>query len=114
MTGPAEVVFEGVLAPELLGLEAIPPDPGSGEAELGATPEPSLEATSAASAAAAAADIECATACVQGCVRPEACASAEARARVAALLEGRSLDELVALATAAAAERAGRPAGGNG
>jgi hypothetical protein len=33
---------------------------------------------------------------------------------VAALLEGRSLDELVALATAAAAERAGRAAGGDG
>jgi diaminopimelate epimerase len=116
MTGPAEVVFEGVLAPELLGLEAIPPDPGSAEADsgsakagLGATPEPSLDAASPP-----AAEIECATACVQGCVRPEACASAEARARVAALLEGRSLDELVALATAAAAERAGRAAGGDG
>jgi hypothetical protein len=38
-------------------------------------------------------------ACVQGCVRPEACPSAEARARVQQLLEMRSLDELVAIAT---------------
>jgi diaminopimelate epimerase len=109
MTGPAEVVFEGVLAPEWLGLEATPPDPATAQPDPGAPAEPPPEAASAA-----AAEIDCATACVQGCVRPEACASAEARARVAALLEGRSLDELVAMATAAAAERAGRPAGGDG
>jgi diaminopimelate epimerase len=55
--------------------------------------------------------IDCATACGNGCLRPEACSSAEARARVAALLEGRSLDELVALATATAERRSlrGRP-----
>jgi diaminopimelate epimerase len=44
--------------------------------------------------------IDCATLCISGCIRPEACASAEARARVAALLEDRSLDDLVALASA--------------
>jgi diaminopimelate epimerase len=111
MTGPAEVVFEGVLALELLGLEVAAQAPGAAEADLGAIPEPAMEGSSASGEPTG---IDCATACVQGCVRPEACASAEARARVAALLEGRSLDELVALATAAAAERAGRPAGGNG
>jgi diaminopimelate epimerase len=50
---------------------------------------------------------------VNGCVRPEACASAEARARVAALLEGRSLDELVAMASAAA-ERGPLPPSSDG
>jgi diaminopimelate epimerase len=44
------------------------------------------------------ASIDCATMCVNGCLRPEACASADARARVTALLERRSLDDLVALA----------------
>jgi diaminopimelate epimerase len=44
------------------------------------------------------APIDCATACTQGCQRPEACPSAEARAKVAAWLEGRSLDDLVRLA----------------
>ena len=38
-------------------------------------------------------------ACVQGCQQPENCPSAEARARVAALLSSSSLDDLVALAT---------------
>jgi diaminopimelate epimerase len=42
--------------------------------------------------------IDCATACTQGCQRPQACPSAEARAKVAALLEGSSLDDLVRLA----------------
>jgi diaminopimelate epimerase len=50
-------------------------------------------------AAAPPAGIDCATACVNGCVRPEACASAEARARVEALLSSSSLDDLVAIAT---------------
>ena len=38
-------------------------------------------------------------ACVNGCIRPEDCPSAAARAQVEALLEGRSLDDLVAIAT---------------
>ena len=38
--------------------------------------------------------LDCATACVQGCVRPEACASAEARARVEALLRHPRFDPL--------------------
>ncbi|MEI7952691.1 MAG: hypothetical protein WCH37_08445, partial [Synechococcaceae cyanobacterium ELA182] len=49
--------------------------------------------------------IDCATACVNGCIRPEACASQEARARVEALLGGRSLDELVAIASNSAESR---------
>lgn len=112
MTGPAAVVFEGVLAPELLDLDSDDgPDAGqrstdqatatgatgAAAAAMDASPDPSLAA------------IDCASACVQGCVRPDACASAEARARVAALLEGRSLDELLAIASAAAAGRAGLP-----
>ena len=43
--------------------------------------------------------IDCATVCTQGCIRPERCPSAEARARVEALLNGTSLDDLVTLAT---------------
>ena len=74
MTGPAEAVFDGVVAPSLFG--DVPPPPPAVD---GSVPD-------------------CATECVNGCVRPEACASAEARARVTALLEGRSLDDLVALA----------------
>ncbi len=77
MTGPAEAVFDGVTVPALLG-DAIDT----------AAPEP--EARPA---------IDCATACVNGCVRPEACASAEARSRVAALLADRSLDQLLSLAS---------------
>ena len=69
MTGPAEAVFDGVVAPSLFG-EALDACPA----------------------------IDCATECVNGCLRPEACASADARARVTALLEGCSLDDLVALA----------------
>ncbi|MFN5117715.1 MAG: diaminopimelate epimerase, partial [Cyanobacteriota bacterium] len=60
-------------------------------------PEPPAQAQAPAANTAAA--IDCSTACVNGCQRPEACPSAEARARVAALLDGFSLDELVTLAT---------------
>ena len=113
MTGPAEAVFDGVLVPALLelGLEEPGPAAGGGEAIV-AAPEvdPGFTAGSTAAASSAAASaIDCATVCGNGCVRPEACASAEARARVAALLEGRSLDQLVALASATAADRAQRP-----
>jgi diaminopimelate epimerase len=75
-------VFDGVVAPSLFG-----EDEDAYEARPAATAVP---ATTSA--------IDCATACVNGCLRPEACPSAEARARVTALLEGRSLDDLVALA----------------
>ena len=101
MSGPAEAVFDGVLVPGLLGdapaAERIEPAAGLAEADPKA---------SAATAPSGLATIDCATACVNGCVRPEACSSAEARARVEALLAGRSLDELVAMAAAAAEGRA--------
>jgi diaminopimelate epimerase len=104
MTGPAEAVFDGVLAPELLGLalEPVEDDPASA---LTGPAAPAASQPTSEPGAAGLAPIDCASVCVNGCVRPEACASAEARARVAALLEGRSLDELVALATATAERR---------
>jgi diaminopimelate epimerase len=95
-----------VVVPGLLGEPtAVSPPPA---AESVAPPSPLASGlvqggadTSASSAVASALPaIDCATACTKGCLRPEACSSAEARARVATLLEGRSLDELVALATA--------------
>ena len=86
MTGPAEAVFDGVVAPSLFGdaLDGLP--------AADATPPAVAEVNPDLAA------IDCATACVNGCLRPEACASAAARASVTALLEGRSLDDLVALA----------------
>jgi diaminopimelate epimerase len=42
---------------------------------------------------------------VEGCRQPDACPSAEARARVEALLGSRSLDELVEIATSTAESR---------
>jgi diaminopimelate epimerase len=116
MTGPAEAVFDGVLVPGLLGLELEESGPASGGSEaIGAAPEVASDysaastATTSAATGAGESPIDCATVCGNGCVRPEACPSAEARARVAALLEGRSLDELVALASATAADRVQRP-----
>ena len=87
MTGPAEAVFDGVTVPGLLG-DAI-------EAAASTTVPPG----SAATEGEARPSIDCATACVNGCIRPEACASAEARSRVAALLADRSLDQLLSLAS---------------
>lgn len=86
MTGPAVAVFDGVVTPELWG-EA---DLDSGPADQ---PEPQIPEAPAATG------IDCATVCINGCLRPEACPSAEARARVEALLSSSSLDDLVALAT---------------
>jgi diaminopimelate epimerase len=88
MTGPAEAVFDGVVAPSLLE------DGAEGPVALELTPPAPVENEPSA----AQSGLDCATLCVNGCLRPEACASADARARVTALLEGRSLDDLVALA----------------
>ncbi len=85
MTGPALAVFDGVVTPALWG-----DDP----AELPAPAQPDPPADRSPGVA-----IDCASVCVNGCVRPEACPSAEARARVEALLNSSSLDDLVALAT---------------
>ncbi|MBM5815229.1 MAG: diaminopimelate epimerase [Cyanobacteria bacterium K_Offshore_surface_m2_239] len=96
MTGPAEPVVHGRLAGPLdQAVEGwLAPESTGG----GAQPATAVEAAPAPSSSATAEPIDCATACTQGCQRPDACPSAEARARVAALLEGRSLDDLVQLA----------------
>ena len=100
MTGPAEAVFDGVLAPGLIAQGEALPDRAADVAAPPPSPPPSAQGDGTSDPTPiAAATIDCATACVHGCVRPEACASAEARARVEALLGGRSLDELVNLAT---------------
>ena len=91
MTGPAEAVFDAVITPALWG-------GADAAAPTAAAPAPAAAAP-AASPAAAAPEIDCSTACVNGCIRPEACPSAEARARVEALLSSSSLDDLVTLAT---------------
>ena len=95
MDGPAEHVFDGVI-----------PDPAevaaarSQAASKGAAPIPPGSAAAPAAEATGAVDaIDCATVCTQGCIRPDRCPSAEARARVEALLNGTSLDDLVTLAT---------------
>jgi diaminopimelate epimerase len=95
MTGPAEAVFHGQLAHGTEPTEAEPAGTEPAEAEPAGT-DPAGASDSELPRAAA---IDCAVACVQGCVRPEACPNAEARARVQQLLEMRSLDELVAIAT---------------
>ena len=108
MSGPAEAVFDGVVVPGLLGEPAVVGQTPAAKSVASATPltrAPAEAATEGSSLAPALPAIDCATACGNGCLRPEACSSAEARARVAALLAGRSLDELVALATATAERR---------
>ncbi len=91
MTGPAEAVFDAVITPALWGGDATVAPTAAAPAAAAAAP--------AVTPAAAAPEIDCSTACVNGCVRPEACPSAEARARVEALLSSSSLDDLVTLAT---------------
>ncbi len=134
MTGPAQAVFDGVVVPGLIGTDEQPPlgwapepaaaldsaeqqeiERASNRLEAPSPPPqvaPEAAATAAATAATAAAAaatappaLDCATACVHGCIRPEACASRAARDQVEALLGGRSLDELVALATNSAESR---------
>jgi diaminopimelate epimerase len=94
MTGPAERVFGGQLADPLAHALATTLALSGQEdnVPLGASRPSSTDPTDPTD------PIDCATACTQGCQRPEACPSADARAKVAALLEGRSLDDLVRLA----------------
>ncbi|MFN9620362.1 MAG: diaminopimelate epimerase [Synechococcaceae cyanobacterium] len=105
MTGPAEPVFDAVVAPSLLeGLLAEPdldPEPEARQAAPPTGADPAL----AGPAAAVVAAIDCSVVCVEGCVRPDACPSAEARARVEELLGSRSLDELVQIAASTAESR---------
>ena len=100
MTGPAEPVYDAVVAPSLLEGLLAPAATTTAPAAAPAAAEPS-----ATPAGPSAESIDCATACVQGCRQPDACPSAEARARVEALLGSRSLDELVEIATSTAESR---------
>ncbi|MFZ9217054.1 MAG: diaminopimelate epimerase [Vulcanococcus sp.] len=97
MDGPAEHVFDGAIPdPEEVAaarrqaaqsdLQAVVPD------TVPAASEPAV-------AEPAVAEVDCATVCANGCIRPDNCPSEAARARVAALLERSSLDDLVSLAT---------------
>ena len=92
MDGPAEHVFDGVIPdPEAVAL--------SRRQAAAATPIGEPAAVLAPSGPEPGPEIDCATVCTQGCIRPERCPSAEARARVEALLRGTSLDDLVSIAT---------------
>ena len=97
MTGPAEAVFDAVVTPQLWQ-EADPGQPSGAQVPGQGQPTAAAPAGPAPHAADPA-TIDCATACVNGCIQPDACPSSEARQRVEALLNGSSLDDLVALAT---------------
>ncbi|MFM1811102.1 MAG: Diaminopimelate epimerase [Cyanobacteriota bacterium] len=84
MSGPAVAVFDGLVTPELWGDEPSPAMPVPMTAQVPTAERPV---------------VDCATVCVNGCIQPEACPSAEARARAMALLERSSLDDLVNLAS---------------
>jgi diaminopimelate epimerase len=107
MSGPAEAVFDGVLAPDLWPVTDTAPGAAAGRdvaSADGVPREPVAQPVASANPSAAAtappvAEIDCAAACAQGCIRPENCPNKEAREQVEALLANRSLDELVALAT---------------
>jgi len=95
MDGPAELVFEGVIpdADEVAALRRQAAEQTSPVVAAAGTAAPSAATTPAK------AEIDCATVCANGCIRPDNCPSAEARARVAALLSSTSLDDLVTIAT---------------
>jgi diaminopimelate epimerase len=103
MTGPAEAVFDAVLAPSLWD-QAGPPAEIPAEAASAAS-EPLADSTVPPADPDQPPAMDCATVCAQGCIRPEACPSAEARARVEALLSSSSLDDLVNLATTSLEDR---------
>jgi diaminopimelate epimerase len=84
MSGPAEAVFDGMVTPELWG-------EGPAQEEPAAAIPPSQPSSPDT--------VDCATACINGCLRPENCPSAEARARAMALLQNTSLDGLVTMAS---------------
>ena len=95
MAGPAVFVFSGTVP-------AAANQPGSSDAT---TISPNVAAVSSN------ASIDCATACAEGCQRPDDCPSAAARAQALALLDQVSLDELVNLANASVEERTRRRIG---
>jgi diaminopimelate epimerase len=94
MDGPAEHVFDGLIP----DAEAVAAARRQAAEQASPVTAAAPEAPTAA-APAAPPEIDCATVCANGCIRPDNCPSAEARARVAALLSSTSLDELVTLAT---------------
>ena len=99
MDGPAEHVFDGFIPdPEAVAAARQHAAQQSQPSANAATAESPLPESSAA-ARSAAPEIDCATVCANGCIRPDNCPSAEARARVAALLTSTSLDDLVSIAT---------------
>jgi len=114
MDGPAEHVFDGAIPSAEAVQEARRQAAGAGQelptpaAELAPAPAFTTDADAAAvqargqapaEPAPASETIQCSVVCVNGCIRPEACPSAEARAKVAAFLAGSSLDDLVAIAS---------------
>ena len=117
MDGPAEHVFDGSIPSAESVHEArrqaaeAGVKPAAPDSELAASPTPG-EAPPEPSPAAE--TIQCAVACVHGCIRPDACSSAEARAKVAALLAGNSLDDLVAIASNSLESRLRSRLGGPG
>jgi diaminopimelate epimerase len=93
MAGPAEHVFDGVIPDrEAVAAARLEAAGTTGEGTTAAVP-------GEASATTGMPEIDCATVCANGCIRPDSCPSAEARARVAALLDSTSLDALVSIAT---------------
>jgi len=114
MDGPAEHVFDGAIPSAEAVQEARRQAAGAGQelptpaAELASAPAFTTDADAAAAQAPgqapaepapASETIQCSVVCVNGCIRPDACPSAEARAKVAAFLAGSSLDDLVAIAS---------------
>ncbi|MFN7901055.1 MAG: diaminopimelate epimerase [Synechococcaceae cyanobacterium] len=115
MSGPAEAVFDGVLAPSLWPTVGVAEAAGVAPEPLAApavdpqarfSPADDQPANAAPAPGPVRSQIDCSVVCAQGCIRPDDCASAAARAQVEALLANRSLDELVALATQSIEARA--------
>lgn len=93
MSGPAEAVFDGMVTPELWG-------EGHGQEQGPAAIQANQAGHAGTGNESSGTDgIDCATACVKGCLRPDACPSAEARARAMALLQNTTLDGLVTMAS---------------
>jgi len=93
MSGPAEAVFDGMVTPELWG-------EGPGQEQGPAAIQANQAGHAGTGNDSSGTDgIDCATACVKGCLRPDACPSAEARARAMALLQNTTLDGLVTMAS---------------
>ena len=120
MDGPAEHVFDGAIPSaeavqesrrQAAGASQEAPEPSRDfalESPFGVAPERApapVPGPVAVEPVSAAETIQCAVVCVQGCIRPDACPNAEARAKVAALLAGSSLDDLVAIASSSLESR---------